>query len=61
MKEIAGLLRGAKKKLRDEALIKARELTLRFQKKGEKASALLYGSYAKGDFNLWVHADVLLC
>ena len=60
MKEIAGLLRGAKK-AQGRGPDKGRELTLRFQKKGEKASALLYGSYAKGDFNLWGEVDVLLC
>lgn len=46
-----------RRRLREEVLRRAREWAQNLQ---FKASAILIGSYARGDFNLWSDVDVVL-
>jgi len=51
---------GERKKRRDEAMARALEFALCLRQTFGKASVMLYGSYARGDFNLWSDVDVLV-
>jgi len=45
---------------RDEVIREAKRLALRLREALGQVSLLLYGSYARGDFNLWSDIDVIV-
>nr|WP_275691874.1 nucleotidyltransferase domain-containing protein [Metallosphaera sedula] len=49
-----------RRKQREEVLNQVREFTEELRRDLGKVTVVLYGSYARGDFNLWSDVDVLL-
>ncbi|WP_449462345.1 nucleotidyltransferase domain-containing protein [Tardisphaera miroshnichenkoae] len=49
-----------RKKAREEAIAAAKDFAQGLSPKLGKCSVIVYGSYARGDFNLWSDVDVLI-
>ncbi|MEM2928337.1 MAG: nucleotidyltransferase domain-containing protein [Nitrososphaerota archaeon] len=58
-KRFMGILE-ERRKIREEAINKAREFTEEVRKKLGKITSILIGSYARGDFNEWSDIDIVL-
>ncbi|WP_338602586.1 nucleotidyltransferase domain-containing protein [Sulfolobus tengchongensis] len=49
-----------RKKKREEVINRVREFAEELKRRFGKVSVVLYGSYARGDFNLWSDIDVIV-
>jgi len=50
----------ARRRLREEAIRKARIFTECIKNKLGRITAIVFGSYARGDFNIWSDIDILI-
>lgn len=49
-----------RRKERDKVIDEALKVTIRLRNKFGKVTVLLYGSFSRGDFNLWSDIDIII-